>query len=199
MNLQRKQVLSLFEEKGFDIFAIKAIHTLSDQLKSALPTSIFEKQNSIGIIGSGGKKLWRKLQHPLMLESNPIDMYSIRIMLGLKETYLSNDPNFKIIFPDDRYILPLQKISREFNLSHQSPTGLDISKNFGLWFSIRGIFTCSILDWNHIPEEFESPCLTCEGKPCLKSIDARISCPYQKEQSYDQEQIDYHAKALFKI
>ena len=118
-------------------------------------------------------------------------------MFDFAEAVLDSD--IEILFPNDHYTLPLQKIARHLNLSSQSPIGIDINNEFGLWFAIRGVFLTS----KKLPllprEKNISPCDTCIEKPCLLSssfTQARLNCPIKIEHKYKDSQIEYHQKAL---
>ena len=110
--------------------------------------------------------------------------------------YLKND--CEILYPNENYTLPLQRIGRFLNLCSQSPIGLDISEEFGLWFAFRGVFlTSENISTNTIMSP-PTMCKTCLDRPCLQIQDiskARLKCPVKVEHQYNNDQILFHKNA----
>lgn len=183
------------KERGLNIFLNAKV--------SELPESIFnfspeQKKKNLCLIGNGGNTLWKNITDFSI--SNPIDTFSINQMNIFAKSALSND--IEILFPNDNYVLPLQKLGRFFNLSHQSPLGFDISNEFGLWFAFRGVFlTNAELPKSLIPNNL-SPCESCDNRPCLSDPDvykARIKCPVKNEHQYTQKQMEYHQSIVLNL
>ena len=184
--------IHLLKESGLNIF-------LSEKV-SSLPENIFnfskeQKNKMLCLIGHGGKKLWENIpDHNI---ENPIDNFSLKKMHEFASVSLDGD--IEILFPDDRFILPLQKLSRVFNFSTQSPLGMDISRDYGLWFAVRGVFlTKAKIPLLSAPLQ-GFPCDDCHTKPCLKAAtidEGRLVCPIKIEHQYSPEQLKYHHKAL---
>ncbi len=87
------------------------------------------------------------------------------------------------------------------NFSSSTPLGLHISLDYGMWFGIRGCVVIENQMLMNISKKHNSPCLSCESKPCLNQkenfIDARLSCPYKlSEARYSAKQILHHKKSL---
>lgn len=173
---------------GLNIFLSTKI---SDMPENYFNFSNEQNNKYLCLIGNGGGKLWKNI--PDLSIENPIDTFTIDQMNKFAKQNLSDE--IEIIFPNDKYILPLQKIARFLNFSNQSPIGIDISNEFGLWFAFRGAFltSCHLLHHSFTPSP--SPCETCLEKPCLReksSFNARLMCPYKSEYQYSIEQLTYH-------
>jgi epoxyqueuosine reductase len=133
---------------------------------------------------------------PLIQENHPIDNYSREIMQSTVKGF--------ILYPGTQFdlLLPLQQLGRLTNLSQVTPLSIDINCNFGLWFAFRGVYLSrekmSVADKL---DSWQSPCLSCELKPCLlgKTVgEARLLCPYKSEHRYSNEQNNYHKLVLQK-
>jgi epoxyqueuosine reductase len=186
--------IQILKDSGLNIFVCAPVNDLPEDLFSF---SNEQKSKTLCLIGNGGKSLWEQLPHPLDVKTHPIDLFTKYKMQEFSNVFLESD--IEILYPNDRYILPLQKIGRAFNLCTQSPIGLDINAQFGLWFAFRGVFLTS----KKLPilsrEKTIAPCDTCKEKPCLQTTDinlARLKCPVKNEQQYFDEQIKYHQRAL---
>lgn len=178
------------KQKGLNLFASIKVSKLPPDILEA-----FKKENipitsdqTLCLIGHGGKELWRHLPHPLIKNLHPIDQFAIDHM-----NHLTND--IQILFPHPQWAIPLQKIGRFLNVGRESLLKIDINQDFGLWFSYRGVF----LTKENIPEtqydDFLSPCDNCKDRPCLglPFEEARLICPFKSEHQYTPEQIQYHA------
>lgn len=181
-----KQFFSQLNNKGFNIVLSSPVAKLT-----ALPIAFTPEQmnKSLCLIGSGGKMLWEKIPNKSL--PDPIDHYTVDVINELGDV--------EILYPNEQYLLPLQKLGRHFNLSHQSPIGLDISKEFGLWFAFRGVFLIDQRLPESIMDPWPSPCDTCAERPCLNFQDVnqgRLHCPYKTEHQYVSEQRDYHLRIL---
>jgi hypothetical protein len=180
----------LFENK-IRLLAQAGLNLFGSIKKESLPAELIElfkiqEKETLCLIGHGGKKLWEEMEAP------PIDDYS-------KKKTLEQFPDARILFPDERSHFPLQQIGRLMNFGRQSPIGIDLNPQYGLWFAYR----CLFLTKENIPQKNNllenHACDTCDTKPCLKESDfhlARMSCPYKKEHRYTEEQIRYHQAAI---
>lgn len=148
-------------------------------------------------MGNGGKTLWENLPHPVDVNHHPFDRYTLNQIHIFAKNFLNDD--CEILFPNDAYTLPLQKIGRFLNLCSQSPIGPDISNEFGLWFAFRGVFLTRENVWTAKYQTPPSLCESCLERPCLLTSDralARLNCPIKNEHQYSKEQIAYHQNVL---
>ena len=113
------------KKSGLNIFASIEIEKLPRDILDIFHTQNikYSKDDTLCLVGSGGQKLWEKLNHPLNENQHPIDKYTIEQMKVF-------DPNIQIIFPHPTFNIPLQKISRFLNISRQSLIGIDIHRQF---------------------------------------------------------------------
>jgi epoxyqueuosine reductase len=209
----------ILKKLGLNIFASVEVSQLPNDILEILTAQNipYEAEDTLCIIGNGGRDLWEHLTHPLNEMLHPIDNFSIETMKKLED-------NIQIIFPHPQWNIPLQRIARFLNISRPSLLGLDINKDFGLWFAFRGAFLTKIKIGEMKYENFNSPCETCETKPCISACPskaiatkgesfklnlcadhrlkiasscadrclARIACPYQEQHQYKIQQIQYH-------
>lgn len=126
----------------------------------------YDKTDMLYLLANGGAELWNHLPHPLSAEDHPIDQFSI-------EQIKKIDPEARILFPHPQWNIPLQRIGRFLNLSRPSLLGLDINDEYGLWFAFRGAFLSSLKLETKTRASFESPCLSCQDRPC------QSACPAQ--------------------
>lgn len=185
-NLSRR-----FLKLGFNIFLSIPVKDIPEDIYSF---SSEQKKKNLLLIGSGAQLLWDTIQDkasPDFLDKHTLESFNV-----------IEDQEKEILFPHENIFFPLQKLARFLNFSHQSPIGLDISKEFGLWFAFRGVvLTSEALELTmHLP--YSSPCSVCANKECLTVADltqARLLCPYMSEQKYSDDQIIYHSGILKKL
>lgn len=191
--MKLSQGIQSLSDSGLNIFLSTKVSSLPEDL---FPFSSDQKKKTLCLIGNGGKSLWEKLPHPLDVSTHPIDLYTKNQMHEFANI-LKDD--IEILYPNNSYTLPLQKIGRALNLCTQSPIGLDINSEFGLWFAFRGVFLTSKDFHNTTLENTPSPCESCLKKPCLITSDiakGRLYCPVKTEHQYHPAQIDFHQSAL---
>ncbi|MBC7537965.1 MAG: hypothetical protein H7281_04040 [Bacteriovorax sp.] len=211
--------IEILKHSGLNIFAAVEVSKLPVDILDILKAQNIphEAQDTLCIIGSGGRDLWKHLTHPLNEILHPIDNFSIETMKKLED-------NIQILFPHPQWNIPLQRIGRFLNISRASLLGLDINKDYGPWFAFRGAFLTKTKIGEMKYENFNSPCETCETKPCISACPtnavakigesfklnlcadhrlklasscadrclARLACPYQDQHKYKLEQIQYH-------
>lgn len=183
-----------WNDPGLNIFLSVKVSNLPQDLFSFTPE---QKKKTLCLVGNGGKTLWENLPHPLDVNLHPFDHYTINRIRIFTKNFLKDD--CEILFPNDAYTLPLQKLGRFLNLCSQSPIGLDISNEFGLWFAFRGVFLTSENVWSEKIQTPPSLCTSCHDRPCLKTTDsalARLNCPVKSEHQYTHEQIEFHQNVL---
>jgi ferredoxin len=154
---------------GLNLFASEKISSLSKEIQNYLiQNSIdFDQNDSIILIANGGRELWKHLAHPLDEDKDPIDNFAIEAMKDFGLRAFGGD--FKILFPLTTYLLPLQKLGRELNMSRPSPLGLDINNEYGVWFAFRGVMITKQSIPTIKPNVFDSPCLSCTSLECIKA------------------------------
>lgn len=156
--------LNLFSCVKVDLLP-KDILTLFDLQKIS-----YDKNDTLCVLAHGGKTLWKNLPHPLIEENHPIDRFSIEQMKLFAKNYLEDD--IQILFPHSEYTIPLQRLGRFMNLSRSSLLGLDINKEYGVWFAFRGAFLTSVKIPEQKMKDFSSPCESCPDQPCINACPA---------------------------
>ena len=169
MKVKLEAAINQLNKLGLNLIAIEKVGNLSSEFQDSLRKNQigFDLQDSIILLAHGGEELWRQLPHPIHEDDDPIDNFSLRAMREFADSVI--DGECKILFPLTDYLLPLQKLSRELNLSRPSPLGLDISQNFGVWFAFRGMLITKRDIPSLVPRPFESPCLTCKSQECANA------------------------------
>ncbi len=178
----------------FNIFLTIPINDLPAELKNTIPEKLQLK--SLILIGSGGPQMWSHFKK----SKNTLDDFSKAKIIDWGKSELNEDLSGQFLYPNDENNFPLQKLSRYLKFSYQSPLGIDISLEFGLWFAFRGLVATKKEMASQDLKAFTSPCESCSHKPCLdemKNISkARLLCPYQINMRYSNEQILFHERAL---
>lgn len=152
--------------------------------------SFIPKEGSLLVFGNGGSEFWKKATVPL-------DDYSKDLIIKFGNESLNEDLTNNFLYPHDSLTIPLQQLGRRLNLCAQSPLGIDIHPEYGLWFAFRAVvFSKQHLEEKLLPT-FQSPCESCKEKDCLKGESfrkKRLACPIGAHHRYSDEQLDYHEK-----
>ena len=127
----------------------------------------FSGRSSVALVGNIGSSFWAEfIQSPEYIDgaSNPLDRWSERIA-----NEIAPGLNAKPVFPSQGPpYLPFQQWAKRAEALHQSPLGLLIHPQFGLWHAYR----FALLINEHIdqtPAQQDSPCLSCIDRPCLNT------------------------------
>jgi len=182
-----EEAIKELAHSGLNLFGAIPFQNLTSENKVLLKkySLEIEEDDCLCLVAHGGIDLWKKLPSP------PIDEYSIQ---QVKKVF----PDAAILFPGDQ-LYPLQQIGRMMNMGDQSPIGIDINADFGLWFAYRCLFTTKEKIPLMISRKENSICESCAEKICLTKTDfyeARLSCPYKAEHRYSDEQLCYHKSQL---
>lgn len=126
-----------------------------------------EHVRSVGLVGNIGSSYWPFFSRSAEFADgrpDPLDRWSRRIAIAIVNTH-----SVLAIFPfTGPPYFPFQQWARRAEALTQSPLGLMIHADYGLWHSYRFAL---LLDTpaGAAPVQAESPCLTCSGRPCLRS------------------------------
>lgn len=127
---------------------------------------------TIVLLGFTGSMQWELFKYSAEASDglpHPLDRWSRRIIGSL-----ANDLGALDVYPSDSSPqLPFQRLAARSESVHQSPIGLLIHSQWGLWHAYRGALVLS--DRIELPtvEPSVSMCAGCAAKPCLSS------CPVQ--------------------
>ena len=183
-------------KETFNIFLSTPINDLPVELKNFIPKPL--KFKSLILIGSGGPEMWQHFSAAREIKPTLLDEFSKQKIINWGKCELNEDLSQQFIYPNDQTHFPLQQLARHLNFSHQSPLGIDISFEYGLWFAFRALVaTKKEMDLKS-SRPFISPCLNCLERPCLSAAEsisqARLLCPYQNHMRYCEDQIEFHER-----
>jgi epoxyqueuosine reductase len=187
-------------------------------VRSRIPLNDYKR---LMVIGHGGRRLWEALEARGTMCADPVDDYSVSLTGQFIRDYLGSPAVFWL-YPNTKYLVPLQQLGEAAGWSFPSPLGSGVSPEYGAWFAYRTAF---LIDAD-LPLRREapasSPCDSCKKKPCIRAcpadavqwadfdIDscvqhrlrpespcadrclARLACPLSPEHRYTRSQIQYH-------
>ena len=157
-----------------------------DRTQNDLAPIRLTRLKNILLIGSAGKKLWQSMPQEYLQRDDPVDEYSVDCINRVLKVYLP-EGSWQFLFPEapQGLEISLQKLGSMAGWHHASPLGIGINDQYGLWFAYRAVVAIeSELDRSDLDgaEQVdqdkvdylsgESPCLSCEAKPCLSSCPA---------------------------
>jgi len=127
-----------------------------------------DQVKSVTLVGNIGSSYWPVFSQSseyLDGEPNPLDRWSRRVAATIVERH-----PVQVIFPFEGppYYPFLQWAQRAEALS-QSPIGLMIHAEYGLWHSYRFALLTDTVDSTSKVTGVESPCLSCVSQPCLNT------------------------------
>lgn len=100
-------------------------------------------------------------------DTHVVDDFSSKRVLRAAAEFLSSY-RCQLLYPGDTKIL-LPALGEYLGWSHQSPLGLGIHPQFGLWFAYRVLcWTDAPIDVNSDIDSQSSPCASCQDKPCVR-------------------------------
>lgn len=127
----------------------------------------FAGYKSVALIGNIGSSFWSEFTQSneyLDGEDNPLDRWSMRVADVLAPT-LKARPIYPFQGPP---YLPFQQWAKRAEALQQSPIGLMMHPQYGLWHAYRfGLLFAEELSAGLMKRD--SPCLSCEERPCLNT------------------------------
>ena len=143
---------------------------------------------SIALVGNIGSSYWPVFSQSGEFQDgqpDPLDRWSRRIAEQVAETFSA-----RAIFPfEGPPYYPFQQWAQRAEALSQSPLGLMIHPQYGLWHSYRfGLLISRVTD--RPPTSINSPCVSCELQPCLNT------CPVSafSSEGYDVNSCDSYLK-----
>ena len=139
----------------------------------------YAEQSSVALVGNIGSSFWSEFsQSAEYLDglADPLDRWSFRLANEIAPK-LNATPIFPFQGPP---YLPFQQWAKRAEALHQSPIGLMIHPQYGLWHAYRfGLVLTEEIDLT--PAQQDSPCLNCIDQPCLNT------CPVKafSKEGYD--------------
>ena len=120
---------------------------------------------TIVVIGNVGGAMWPLFRAAEQPVDDPLDTWTRSVLVPIA-TSLGAD----FVHPSDEPFHPFQRWARQAEGIAQSPIGLLIHPEHGLWHAYRGAFLLpTVLDGLPAPSDAPSPCLSCADQPCLSS------------------------------
>lgn len=146
------------------------------------------KDASIALVGNVGSSYWPEFSQSLEFQdgrADPLDRWSRRVADGVAETF-----GLSAIYPfEGPPYYPFQQWAQRAEALSQSPLGLMIHPQYGLWHSYRfGLLIPQVTEQQSIM--VASPCESCELQPCLHT------CPVNAfgDEGYDVDSCDSYLK-----
>jgi ferredoxin len=120
---------------------------------------------TIVVIGNVGGAMWPSFRAAEQAVDDPLDTWT-RSVLAPIAVSLGAD----FVHPSDEPFQPFQQWAQRAEGITQSPIGILIHPEYGLWHAYRGAFLFPfVLAGLPQPISAPSPCLSCEGQPCLSA------------------------------
>ncbi len=123
------------------------------------------EQYSIALVGNVGSSYWDRFNQSAEFGDgvpDPLDRWSRRIAGDIAAQFALTP-----IYPfEGPPYYPFQRWAQRAESLMQSPLGVMMHPQHGLWHSYRFALLGESFDYESLPE-VESPCLQCEAKPCL--------------------------------
>ena len=137
-----------------------------------VPSLSHEPVRTVAVIGNAGPALWRAFAaartaaDPDTIERDPLDRWTRRVLdpialeFGADVLYPFGGPPWH----------PFQRWAKRTGTLFQSPIGMLIHPDHGLWVALRGAFAFAE-DLADAPpaSATASPCATCADRPCLST------------------------------
>lgn len=150
-------VNGLFLRGGFDFCAGDVPH--------AGPSGTIGK--SVLLIGDAGAACWPNFSHwrenqPASLP-HPLDTWSREVIGDVADKI-----GARAVSPNEKPFLPFQQWAMRAEGLEQSPLGILMHPEYGLWHAYRGALLLDVKLDIPAPDAKNHLCTTCVGKPCLK-------------------------------
>jgi hypothetical protein len=134
---------------------------------------------TVVIIGNVGGAMWPVFRAAEPDAPDPLDTWTRSVLAPLASSLGAS-----FVHPSDEPFQPFQRWARRAEGIAASPIGLLIHPVHGLWHAYRGAFLfADELDGIPAPIGSESPCVTCDGQPCLTTcpVDAFTADGYDAD------------------
>ena len=133
------------------------------------------------MIGNVGGAMWPRFRREDRPGDDPLDDWTRRTLLPIAERFGAG-----FVHPSDEPFQPFQRWAQRADDVWQSPIGLMIHAEFGLWHAYRGAFLfADEVDGLPATGVVEQPCLTCVDRPCLSTCPVNAFRPDAEPHGYD--------------
>ena len=124
---------------------------------------VTEPTRTIVVIGNVGGAMWPLFRAAEQRVDDPLDTWTRSVLAPIAAS-LGAD----FVHPSDEPFQPFQQWAHRAEGIAQSPIGILIHPQYGLWHAYRGAFLFPFaLDDLPEPISDASPCLSCPDQPCL--------------------------------
>lgn len=131
---------------------------------------------TVVVVGNAGGAMWPGFRAAEPRGPDPLDRWTRAVLSPVAERF---DAHF--VHPSDEPFQPFQRWAQRADDVWQSPIGLLVHPEYGLWHAYRGAFLFAT-EVDGLPPvgRSTSPCLDCIGRPCLSTcpVDAFDSDGY---------------------
>lgn len=122
---------------------------------------------SVVVVGNVGGAIWSRFRADERDVSDPLDEWTRRILEPVAERFGAG-----YVHPSDEPFVPMQRWAQRADDVFESPIGLLIHPDHGLWHAYRGaLLFAERVDGLPATGIRTSPCATCRDQPC------RTTCP----------------------
>lgn len=115
------------------------------------------------LIGNAGPAMFRRYARERKEGADPLDRWCAEVIQRL-----ADDLGAAAVLPSDRPPLPFLAWAKRSGALHQSPLGLSIHADFGLWHAYRAALLFPVI-FDLPPAGSGNPCDSCESRPCLSA------------------------------
>lgn len=128
----------------------------------------------IVLIGTAGSAFWPHFQAARRDEADPLDQWSRQVVTDLAARFGARP----LLPQDGPPFLPFQRWAMAAEPVYQSPMGVLVHPEYGLWHSYRGAL--EFADPVDLPARADAPnpCETCADKPCIAGCPVGAAVPY---------------------
>jgi hypothetical protein len=128
------------------------------------------------LVGNAGADMWAHFAPYANSGPNPLDRWTVDVIEPIAAAF-----GARAVYPFDKPPLPFQRWALRAEPVHPSPLGVLIHPEYGLWHAYRAALLFAETIALPPASERPSPCLSCQGKPCLSACPVAAFGP----QGYD--------------
>lgn len=157
---------------GLNLHAVMDLSRLPSPVVATLGLTEAEKPRwrQLILLGNMGTSAWDALQARGMHGSDPLDTWVTERVTAWMQGPLAGH-HWRLVFPGPTAV-GLQALGQLAGWHHPSPFWVGVDAHWGSWFAYRAV----VLADTDLPltprRELASPCLTCDGQPCVSACPA---------------------------
>jgi hypothetical protein len=137
--------------------------------------------HTVVVVGNVGGRMWSHFRAERRDVPDPLDDWTRRTLGPIAERFGAG-----YVHPSDEPFIPMQRWAQRADDVFESPIGLLVHPDHGLWHAYRGaLLFADPVDGLPVVGMRPSPCVTCAGQPC------RSTCPVGAFVTDDGGLLDY--------